>query len=84
MCKAINNAFQVPNKLTDFRINAITEGIDAVAEVTVRVESDGKSYTGRGTDTDTILAAAKAYVNALNRVASMEGAVTRQIMGPSS
>jgi 2-isopropylmalate synthase len=81
MCKAINNAFQVPNKLTDFRINAITEGIDAVAEVTVRVESEGKIYTGRGTDMDTILAAAKAYVNALNRVASMEGAVTRQILG---
>jgi 2-isopropylmalate synthase len=50
----------------------VTEGIDAQGEVTIRVESNGKSYVGRGADTDIIVASAKAYMNALNRMLSIE------------
>jgi 2-isopropylmalate synthase len=48
----------------------VTEGIDAIGEVLIRIESDGVTYTGRGADTDIIVASAKAYMNALNRLLS--------------
>ncbi len=66
--KAINRIVGVPNKLTEFTIKSITEGIDAIGEVLIRIESDGITYTGRGADTDIIVASAKAYTNALNRL----------------
>ena len=66
--KAINRLVRVPNKLTEFAVKSVTEGIDAVGEVLIRIESDGVTYTGRGADTDIIVASAKAYINALNRL----------------
>ncbi|MBI2848320.1 MAG: 2-isopropylmalate synthase [Chloroflexi bacterium] len=66
--KAINRLVAVPNKLTEFSVKSVTEGIDAIGEVLIRVESDGVTYTGRGADTDVIVASAKAYMNALNRL----------------
>lgn len=66
--KAINRIVKVPNKLTEFTVKSVTEGIDAIGEVLIRVESDGIGYTGRGADTDIIVASAKAYMNALNRL----------------
>ena len=66
--KAINRIVKVPNKLTEFTVKSVTEGIDAIGEVLIRVESDGVGYTGRGADTDIIVASAKAYMNALNRL----------------
>jgi len=66
--KAINKLVGVPNVLTEFSVKSITEGIDAIGEVLVRVESEGITYTGRGADTDIIVASAKAYMNALNRL----------------
>jgi len=66
--KAINRLVRVPNQLTEFSVNSITEGIDAMGEVLIRIESGGASYTGRGADTDIIVASAKAYMNALNRL----------------
>jgi 2-isopropylmalate synthase len=65
--RAINRIIQVPNTLTEFSVKSVTEGIDAQGEVMIRVESDGRSYVGRGADTDIIVASAKAYMNALNR-----------------
>ena len=62
---------QVPNKLTEFRVDAVTEGIDAIGDVTIRINKDGQSYVGRGSDTDIIVASAKAYMNALNRLLVM-------------
>ncbi len=73
--KAINRLVGVPNTLTEFTVNSITEGIDAIGEVLIRIESNGVSYTGRGADTDIIVASAKAYMNALNRLlAAQRGA----------
>ena len=96
--KAINRIVQAPNILTEFFINAVTEGIDAVGEVTIRVEptgdlaSDGhavgngeggpgyalnpqmgyrprrRTYSGHGADMDIIVASAKAYMSALNKM----------------
>ena len=68
--KAINRLVKVPNTLTEFSVNSITEGIDAIGEVLIRIEADGVSYTGRGADPDIIVASAKAYMNALNRLLS--------------
>ena len=66
--KAIDKIVKVPNTLTEFSIKSITEGIDAIGEVLCRIESDGVTYTGRGADTDIMVASAKAYMNALNRL----------------
>ena len=66
--KAINRLVGIPNKLTEFTVKSVTEGIDAIGEVLIRIESDGITYTGRGADMDIIVASAKAYMNALNRL----------------
>ncbi len=68
--KAINRIVGVPNTLTEFAVKSVTEGIDAIGDVLVRIESDGITYTGRGADTDIVVASAKAYMNALNRLLS--------------
>jgi CheY-like chemotaxis protein len=51
-----------------FQVHAVTEGTDAQAEVSVRLNEDGKSVTGRGADPDTLVAAARAYIAALNKL----------------
>ncbi len=66
--KAINRLVGVPNVLTEFTVKSVTEGIDAIGAVLIRIESEGVTYTGRGADTDIIVASAKAYMNALNRL----------------
>lgn len=53
-----------------FQVHAVTEGTDAQAQVTVRLEEGGHIATGGAADTDTLVAAAKAYVNALNNLAA--------------
>jgi len=88
--QAIRAIVNVPNRLLEFNIHAITEGIDALGEVTVRIKSEDGSttmdaqsevkfariYGGHGADMDIIVASAKAYINALNKliVAQTEGA----------
>jgi 2-isopropylmalate synthase len=87
--KAIDQIVNVPCTLLEFNIHAITEGIDALGEVTVRIQSESSSttmdpqseveyvriYGGHGADTDIIVASAKAYINALNKliIAQTEG-----------
>ena len=73
VCAAIDRILQVPNTLQEFSIGAITEGTDAIGDVVIRVERDGKVYTGRGSSTDIIVASAKAYLNALNKLMAIEG-----------
>ena len=55
-------------KLELYQVHAVTEGTDAQATVTVRLRLEGVVYTGQSADTDTVVASAKAYVNALNRL----------------
>jgi 2-isopropylmalate synthase len=88
--KAINRVINRPSELIEFAINAITEGLDAVAEVTVRIREQGAPASSGGVDptsinltgkraaqqifsgysvhTDTIVAAAEAYMGALNKM----------------
>jgi len=70
--EAINRIVKVPNKLTEFTVKSVTEGIDAIGEVLIRIESNGVNYSGRGADTDIIVASAKAYMNALNRLLAVK------------
>ena len=58
--------------LEQYSVNAITGGTDALGEVTVRLTENGRSVVGRGSHPDVINASARAYLNALNRLAKME------------
>ena len=65
---AIGELFPHDANLQLFQVHAVTEGTDAQAEVTVRLEENGKTVNGQGADTDTLVASARAYVNALNKL----------------
>jgi 2-isopropylmalate synthase len=82
--QAINRIIGVPNTLTEFSVKAVTEGIDAVGEVTIRLQPDNgdsnhtfnpqtghpfvRTYSGHGASTDIIVASARAYLSALNKM----------------
>jgi 2-isopropylmalate synthase len=75
--RAINRVIGEPNELIEFSIQAVTEGIDAVGRVTIRIEADDpvsengverRVFSGQGADTDIVVASAKAYMFALNRL----------------
>ena len=68
VCQALNRLAQVPNELVEFSVKSVTEGIDAMGDVTIRLRSDGVLYSGHAADTDIVVAAAQAFVNALNRL----------------
>ncbi len=51
-----------------YQVHAVTGGTDAQAEVTVRLEEEGKTVSGQGADADTLVASARAYVHALNKL----------------
>ena len=55
-------------RLQLYQVSAVTEGTDAQATVSVRLEENGRIATGQSADTDTVVASAKAYINALNRL----------------
>ena len=65
---AIRQAFPHDVSLKLFAVQSVTGGTDAQARVTVRLEENGKLVDGQGADTDTIVAAARAYVHALNKL----------------
>ncbi len=87
--KAIDGIVQAPNTLLEFSIRAITEGIDALGEVTVRVKAENGlaprrtspqsgrerrlTFGGHGADTDIIVASAKAYLAAINKLLAASG-----------
>ncbi len=60
---------QTKSRLLTYAVKAITGGTDAQGEVSVRMEEGGEAVTGHGADTDIIVASARAYLNALNRLA---------------
>lgn len=66
--KAIESIIQSGTTLTLYSVNNITSGTDSQGEVTVRMERGGRIVNGQGADTDIILASAKAYVHALNKI----------------
>jgi len=66
--KTIKKITRTRSKLLQFAINAITSGTEAQGEVTVKLEERGQTVIGQGADTDVIVASAKAYINALNKM----------------
>jgi 2-isopropylmalate synthase len=66
--KTIKKITRTKSKLLQFAINAITSGTEAQGEVTVRLQEKGNTVIGQGADTDVIVASAKAYINALNKM----------------
>ena len=52
----------------EYTVHAVTGGIDALGEVTLRIQEDGKTYVGHGADTDIVVASVKAYLTALNKL----------------
>ncbi len=80
--KAVDQIVQAPNTLLEFSVHAVTEGIDALGEVTVRIQgkngaealhaqsdlTQARTYGGHGADTDIIVASARAYLAALNKL----------------
>ncbi len=91
--QAINRIIGVTNRLTEFTINAVTEGLDAVAEATIRIQPDGegdftvnpqtnrpiyRTYSGHGASTDIVVASARGYLSALNKMLADRQAAERQ------
>jgi 2-isopropylmalate synthase len=94
--KAINRIVEAPNILTEFAVQAVTEGIDAIGEVTIRIQPENghsyttnpqtgaqivRTYSGHGASTDIIVASARAYMSALNKMLAAqeeESSVIRQ------
>ena len=68
MFRAIRELFPHQARLQLYQVHGVTGGTDAQAEVTVRLEEKGRTVNGQGADTDTMVASARAYVNALNKL----------------
>ncbi|MGF1495773.1 MAG: 2-isopropylmalate synthase [Elainellaceae cyanobacterium] len=66
--KAINRVVDIPNQLIEFSVKSVTEGIDAIGEVTIRLRHEGRLFSGHAANTDIVVASAHAYMNALNRL----------------
>lgn len=95
--RCINQIVQTPNNLVEFLVQAITEGMDANGDVTIRIEvPDSRGYSetaqgrqrrrlfsGRGVDTDIIYASAKAYMQALNKMIASARDEAHEVAAPS-
>ncbi len=68
--KAIESVAQSGTELLLYSVNNVTEGTDSQGEVTVRLAKNGRVVNGMGSDTDIVVASAKAYINALNKMAA--------------
>ena len=68
--KALEVMVNSGSQLLLYSVNNITTGTDAQGEVTVRLQKDGRIVNGQGADTDIVIASAKAYINALNKISS--------------
>ncbi len=92
--KAIDEIVRAPASLLEFSVHAVTEGIDALGEVTVRIQGkhvqhstldaqketkQARTFGGHGTDTDIIVASAKAYLAALNKMLVTTGAASAEV-----
>ena len=71
-CQAIRQATGIESKLTDFNVNAVTGGVDALGDVIIQLEAGGVRVSGRGLSTDVVEASARAYLNAVNKVVRIQ------------
>jgi 2-isopropylmalate synthase len=77
LCRAIAQVTGTSAKLQRYEIRAVTSGTEAMGEVTVQLEDAGRKVVGRGASTDVIEASAKAYIDGLNKLASLGSGVRR-------
>jgi 2-isopropylmalate synthase len=84
--KAVDEVVQLPNTLIEYNVHSVTEGIDALGEVTVRISTpDGsRSFGGYGADKDVIVSSVKAYLGALNRMIAGVGLGERKPEGDAA
>jgi 2-isopropylmalate synthase len=68
VCRAVDRIAGIPIKLSDFSVQSVSAGVDALGEVSIKVDADEGTFIGRGASTDIIVASARAYLNALNKV----------------
>jgi 2-isopropylmalate synthase len=80
VCKAVNQVLGELGQLCEFQVHGVTEGIDAVGRVTVRVRDfhSGDVFLGHGVQTDIVTASGEAYVAALNRLLAARDGKTAQ------
>ena len=66
--RAVNRIVDLPNELIEFAVQSVTEGIDAMGEVTIRLRHESGVFSGHSANTDIVVASAYAYITALNRL----------------
>ena len=73
--RAIDSIVKVPNTLVEYAVHAVTAGIDALGEVTVRISpvDDKRTFGGYGAEPDIVVASIKAYMAAINRMLAALG-----------
>jgi len=79
---AIEAITGVKGRLLDYNLRAVTQGRDAMGEVSVKVDFDGTVVSGKGSSTDVIEASARAYLNAINRLVRPAAAHQAKEVGP--
>ena len=80
--KAIESVAKSGAELLLFSVNAVTQGTESQGEVTVRLAKGGRIVNGVGADTDIVVASAKAYISALNKLESKMERVNPQYQQP--
>jgi len=85
VCRAISQVTNTSARLERYEIRAVTSGTEAMGEVTVQLVDGGRKVVGRSASTDVIEASAKAYIDGLNRLSSLqESGTSRQLSSSAS
>ena len=81
---AIAAATGVTSTVVDFNVSSVTGGGDALGDIVIQLEADGRRATGRGVSTDVVEASARAYLNAVNKIVRMgdRGERRERTVGP--
>ena len=81
VCRAIDRVVGCSTTLADFQVQAVSEGLDSVGSVTMRIENAGRVFSGRSASTDIIVASAQAYLSAVNRMLAADEAESLPAVG---
>ena len=81
VCKAIDRVIGSSTRLVDFNVQSISEGLDSIGTVTIRIESAGRTLSGRGASKDIVVASAKAYLSAVNRLLAADDEANSPAIG---
>ena len=78
---AIDRVIGTTARISDFQVQAVSEGRDSVGSVSIRIENSGRVFSGRGANTDIIVASAQAYLSAMNRMLAADEEETQPAVG---